>query len=80
MAFTVIPERTSPAYEREQTFVYHLMAGDWDEAAWWQPILCGEGISLPHREVVPTLDEVCPACRAASVERQKMGIRRGLTQ
>lgn len=41
--------------------VWHLY-DEKDPEAWWTPIVCGGGISLPgHYETVPECD-VCPEC------------------
>jgi hypothetical protein len=59
---TVIPERVSK-YPQADSFIFHLMKGEWDEAADWQPIVCGDGIVFPYRSEVDS-SEVCPNCIA----------------
>lgn len=61
-AVVVIPERTSPPWVEQHTFVYHLPVGEFDvRDATWVEIACGAGITMPHRETRPRAD-VCPEC------------------
>jgi hypothetical protein len=61
-----VPERAGLA-GRPTAIRYHLMAGQWDESATFQPIRCGGGIVFPYRERVP-LSQVCQDCQAAPAQ------------
>ena len=41
--------------------IFHLIDGEWDCSATFQPIKCGDGIVFPYRETVD-ISEVCPDC------------------
>jgi hypothetical protein len=65
-AWTVPERQRYVVAGRPARYTYHLMAGDWDTDATFQPVRCGGGIVFPYREKVAK-SQVCPDCLAGRV-------------
>jgi hypothetical protein len=64
MRWTVPERRRYVVAGQPASLTYHLMSGEWDADATFQPIRCGGGIVFPYCERVP-LSRVCPDCLAS---------------